>query len=277
MADHGRRRAAARRHARRAGSSRARGELLAAAELIRDAINPIMLAGNGVVARRRRAGAARARARDRDRRRRDVHGQGRARLRGPARARHRRAAVARLRARGLRGRRRRDHGRLRPRRALAGELEPEARQEDRLHRQRRRPRSTSTSSPRSTSSATSTTSSAAWPRSCAHAPRTTRALAAGRHRARPLRGGQGRRRLPDAAAARAVGDPPGARPPRHADLRRRPAQAVDRAHVPGARAQHGADRQRPGRDGHRAADARSRPSSCTRTATWSRSTATAAS
>ena len=41
------------------------------------------------------------------------------------------------------------------------ELEPEAQQEDRLHRQRPVARSTSTSSPRSTSSATSTTSSAA--------------------------------------------------------------------------------------------------------------------
>ena len=86
--------------------------------------------------RRCGARAARAGARHRDRRGRDVHGQGRARLRGPARARHRRAAVARLRAGGLRGRRRGHHGRLRPRRALAVELEPEAQQEDRLHRQR---------------------------------------------------------------------------------------------------------------------------------------------
>ena len=67
---------------------------------------------------------ARVRLHDRHRRRGDVHGQGDARLRGPARARHRRAAVARLRARGLRGRRRGDHGRLRPRRARAVELEP---------------------------------------------------------------------------------------------------------------------------------------------------------
>ena len=37
-----------------------------------------------------------------------------------------------------------------------------------------------------------------------------------------------RRRLPGAAAARAVGDPPGARPRRHPDLRRRAAQALDR-------------------------------------------------
>ena len=83
---------------------------------------------------RRGRRAARVRLRDGDRRRRDVHGQGRARLRGPARARHRRPAVARLRAGRLRGRRRGDHRRLRPGRARAGELEPEARQADRLHR-----------------------------------------------------------------------------------------------------------------------------------------------
>ena len=71
--------------------------------------------------------------------------------------------------------------------------------------------------------------------------------------ARPLRGREGRRRLPGPAAARAVRDPPGARPRGHPDLRRRPAQAVDRAHVPGLRAEHGADRQRPGRHGLRGA------------------------
>ena len=83
--------------------------------------------------------------------------------------------------------------------------------------------------------------------------------------------------FPHAAAARAVGDPPGARAPRHADLRRRPAQAVDRAHVPGARAQHGADRQRPGGHGDRAADGDRGQARAPRTATWSPSTATAAS
>ena len=44
-----------------------------------------------------------------------------------------------------------------------------------------------------------------------------------------------------------------ARPRGHPHLRRGPAQALDRAHVPRLRAQHGADRQRPGRDGLRAA------------------------
>ena len=44
-----------------------------------------------------------------------------------------------------------------------------------------------------------------------------------------FRGGRGRRRVPDAPAARAVGDPQGARPRRHPHLRRRHAQAVDRA------------------------------------------------
>ena len=86
------------------------------------------------------------------------------------------------------------------------------------------------------------------------APHETPALAAERHRPRPLRGRQGRRAVPDAAAARAVGHPPGAAPAGHPRLRRRPAQAVDLAHVPGEGAQHGVHRQRPGRDGHRAAD-----------------------
>ena len=120
-------------------------ELLEAAAMIRGAANPIVLAGNGVARVGAARRAARVRARDRHRRRRDVHGQGAARLRGPARARHRRAAVARLRARRLRGRRRRDHGRLRPRRARAAELEPGPRQDDRLRRHRLAPRSTSTS------------------------------------------------------------------------------------------------------------------------------------
>ena len=88
---------------------------------------------------------------------------------------------------------------------------------------------------------------------------------------------QARRPLPGAAAAGAVGDPPGARPRGHPDLRRGPAQALDRADVPGLRAQHRAHRQRPGGHGLRAPGRRSRPSSCTPTATWSRSAATAAS
>ncbi len=66
-------------------------------------------------------------------------------------------------------------------------------------------------------------------------------------------------------------------PARPAGLRRRPAQAVDRADVPRPRAGHGADRQRAGGDGLRAADrdrGQARPPA---TATWSRSRATAAS
>ena len=113
---------------------------------------------------------------------------------------------------GLRGRRRRDHGRLRPRRALAERTgTPSATRRSSASTRSRR-RSTSTSSPRSTWSATSTTSSPAWPRSCA-TPRTRPShsrlndIILG-----PLRGRQGRRAVPDAAAARAVGDPPGARP-----------------------------------------------------------------
>ena len=171
----------------------------------------------------------------------------------PRCARHGRAAVARLRARGLRGRRRRDHGRLRPRRALPGELEPQEGQEDRLHRHRLgrgrrvlhdrvRPDRRPLPHPHPPG------------RGAARRSARGRRLAPQRHHPRPLRVRQGRRRVPDAAAARAVGDPPGARPRRHADLRRRPAQAVDRAHVPGARAQHRPDRQRPRGHGDRAAD-----------------------
>ena len=59
-----------------AGGEPGAGELLAAAELIANAINPIILAGNGVSRARARAGAQGARARDRDRRRRDFMGKG---------------------------------------------------------------------------------------------------------------------------------------------------------------------------------------------------------
>ena len=109
-------------------------ELLEAASLIRSAGHPIVLAGNGVA----RVGAAAA-LREFARATgigvaETFMGKGLLDYQRPARARHGRAAVARLRAGGLRGRRRRDHGRLRPRRARAEELEPRARQADRLHR-----------------------------------------------------------------------------------------------------------------------------------------------
>ena len=80
-----------------------------------------------------------------------------------------------------------------------------------------------------------------------------RVAAAARGGARALRGGEGRRPLPDAAAAGAVRDPARARARGHPGLGRRPAQAVDRAHVPGVRAEHGADRERPGGHGLRGA------------------------
>ena len=125
-------------------------ELLKAADLIRDAINPVALAGNGVV----RAGAAPALRefvpRDRHPGGRDVHGQGPARLRGPAR----RSAPSGLQSRDY---------------AMAGfedadvviaigydlvEHAPEHWNPQRdkkivVHRLARRPRSTSTSCPRS--------------------------------------------------------------------------------------------------------------------------------
>ena len=69
-----------------------------------------------------------------------------------------------------------------------------------------------------------------------------------------LRERRRRRPFPDAAAAGPDRHPPGAAPQRHPGLRRRPAQALDRAHVPRPRARHGADRQRSGGHGVRAAD-----------------------
>ena len=148
-------------------------ELLKAADVIRGAINPVVLAGNGVA----RVGAAPA-LREFARATgigvaETFMGKGAALLRGPALARHRRPAVARLRARRLRGRRRRDHRRLRPRRARARALEPRRATRRSSASTPSRPRSTRTSSPRSTWSATCTTSSAGWPRSCAHAPHET--------------------------------------------------------------------------------------------------------
>ena len=203
-------------------------ELLKAADLIRNAINPVALAGNGVV----RAGAAPA-LREFSRATgiavaETFMGKGVLDYEDPQRARHRRAAVARLRDGRLRGRRRRHRHRLRPRRARAEALEPRRRQEDRRDRLGAgRDRRVLHARGRA-ASATSTTCSRGWPRSAA----TCRTRAA-RSRLRdvvlgPLRAGQGRRPLPDAAAARAVGDPQGAGPRGHPHLRRRAAQAVDR-------------------------------------------------
>ena len=64
------------RAAARCARSRPRASCCSAADLIRGAITPVALAGNGVVRGERRAGAARVRARDRHPGRRDVHGQG---------------------------------------------------------------------------------------------------------------------------------------------------------------------------------------------------------
>ena len=66
-------------------------ELLKAADLVRGAINPVALAGNGVIRAERRARAARVRARHRHPGGRDVHGQGPAAARQPEGARARSA------------------------------------------------------------------------------------------------------------------------------------------------------------------------------------------
>ena len=66
---------------------------------------------------------------------------------------------------------------------------------------------------------------------CRHVPHQA-APSGARRGARPLRAGEGRRRVPGAAAARAVGDTPGARPRRRPDLGRGAPQALDRPDVP---------------------------------------------
>ena len=112
-----------RRQPRATRARRAR-ELLRAADIIRGAINPVVLAGNGVV----RAGAAPA-LREFARATgipvaETFMGKGALDYEDPQRARHRRPPVARLRDGGLRGRRRRARDRLRPRRALAEHWNP---------------------------------------------------------------------------------------------------------------------------------------------------------
>ena len=252
-------------------------ELQRATESSCAAENPIILAGNGAI----RTHASRALrafvAHDRDPGRRDVHGQGAARLRGPPRARHRRAAVARLRDGRVRRRRRGDRGRLRPRRARARALESQARQADRRDRHGRR-RDRRVLHPRGRAGRRHRPRARPAGRGlpAGRRPRTRRRPPA-RARARRAARRPRRRPLPDAPAAGAGGHPRGARPRRHPGLRRRPAQAVDRADVPGPRAGDGADRQRPGRDGVRAADRDRRQARRSATATWSRSMATAGS
>ena len=87
-----------------------------------------------------------------------------------------------------------------------------------------------------------------------------------------------RRRLPDQAAARAARPARADGPQRPADLGCGRSQAVDLAAVAGPRAEHGADLQRRGGDGLRAAGRRGRARwCCRRTGGWSRSPATAGS
>ena len=141
--------------------------------------------------------------------------------------------------------------RLRPGRARAVALEPRPRQDDRLHRLgRRRGRRE------------------LHPRGRARRRHLPHPLAAGR--GVPARAALGRigPAAPGRRRARSRSRPATThfpmQPPRalyeirqalgrggHPGLRRRPAQAVDRAHVPGLRAEHRADRERPGRHGLR--------------------------
>ena len=194
----------------------------------------------------------------------------------PRTARHRRPAVARLRAGRLRGRRRGDHGRLRPRRARARNWNP---------RRNKRIVCIDTVPPEVDEHFITEVDLVGdlyhilggWPGAAGPPRAPVQDVAPRRHRARPLRGRQGRRLVPDAAAARAVGDPRRSARRRHADLRRRAAQAVDRAHVPGARARTRCSSPTASPAWASRCRRRSPPSSSTPTATSSRSTATAAS
>ena len=186
-------------------------ELLKAVDLIRNAINPVALAGNGVVRARRRARAARVLPRDRDRGGRDLHGQGRCsttptpRRWGPSgctRATTRMAGFEDADVVIAIGYDLVEHAPV--------ALEPAARQEDRRHRlpggrDRRvlhaRGRADRRHLPRAHAAG----------RGVPRRPALRRVATPARRRARALRAGQGRRRLPDAAPAGAVGDPSGAR------------------------------------------------------------------
>ena len=210
-------------------------ELLKAADSIRNAINPVALAGNGVV----RAGAAPA-LREFCRATgipvaETFMGKGVLDTPTPG-ARHGGAAVPRLRHGRLRGRRRRSSRsattssstrpstgtRGRDKQIIVIDSEPAEIDEyftpevelDRRHLPRPHP------------------AGRGGPR---RAPTQPAARPAARHGHRPASSRARTTELPDAAAAGAVGDPPGAGPrPGHPHLRRRAAQALDRPDVPGA-------------------------------------------
>src|SRR3954452_22622871 len=193
--------------------------------------------------RGRGARAARVHPADRHPGRDHLHGQGRGRRRQHGFARNRRAAGRRLQDGRLRRGRRRDRDRLRPGRARAEELEPGEGQEDRPHRLGAR-RDRRVLHPGSRARRRHLPRALTARRGVPPRPALGRLDPPERRGPQLLReGGQGLV-LADAAAARAVGDPPGARPRRHPRLGRRSAQALDRPDVPGLRAQHRADRQR---------------------------------
>ena len=136
-------------------------ELLRAAEIVRGAINPVALAGNGVV-RTRAVAALREFVRATGIPVAETFmGKGLAAAGQPEGARIGWAPVGRLPDGGLRRGRRGAGDRLRPRRALARALEPGAATRRSSASTRCPPRSTSTSCPRWSWSATSTTCSPA--------------------------------------------------------------------------------------------------------------------
>ena len=229
-----------------------RPALQAAAQLIEAASFPLIFAGNGVI----RGGASKElrelRPRPRHSGGQHVHGQGVHAVRRSPRAAHRRAAGARLHLLRLREGRPDHRGGLRPGRVRAQVLEPGAQEAHHPHRLHpRRGGQPLSARGRGGGGRARGARAAQRPGEGAEGSRALSRAAAVHPRA--ARGGRGRRHLPDQAAAHparpAAGD--GARG--HPDLGRGQPQAVDRAHLPGLRAEQRAHLQRPRRDGVRAA------------------------
>ena len=266
--DGGRRSTPSRCRARaRSSPSRAARELLQAADLIRGALNPVALAGNGVVRAERRAGAARVRARHRHPGGRDVHGQ------GPAVTPTTRSALGSV---GLQSG---DY-------SMAGFDEADVVLAIGYDLVEHSPEHWNPNRDKKIICIDSvpaeideyfipevelvgdiyhvlTPARRGVP---ARAPPGRLDAAARRGAAAASRQAKDDDAFPVQPPRALLRDPPGARPRGHPDLGRRPAQALDRAHVPRLRAEHRADRERARGHGLRGARRRSRPSWCTRSA-----------
>ena len=237
----------------------------------------------------RGAGPARPRHRPPPAGRRDVHGQGRARRPQPpvahgGRPPGPRSRADRLRSVGPRGVRRLRPGRIRP-----VTMEPRRPQADHPHRYaagrgrrvlpargRARRRHRRDAAPVAAGHAAARHRRPGRERPARHA-RDARPPGPAHGAARRARGVRARRRLADQAAEGDRRPAPRARTEGHRGQRRRRAQDLGRAPVPGLRAEHGDHLERLRRDGHLAARARSRPSWSIPSGASSRCAATAGS